>query len=197
MLAVAVGVFGLTATAVGLAAAVQQLWGVYRKRVPAKISWRKIEQGVEEIIRQLRAANYVPDVIIALGRSGAILGGLIAGNMGNLPLALLDRQFSWDERRREHIQSKFTDVHIGPETQRVLLVVGEVYTGQTLITSLAKLKGALAGKQVQTCSLVISRTAPFRVDYSFLTVDKTVRPAWVIADEYLRFESPLDKTGGV
>ncbi len=174
------------ATLVTITAGGHQLWSAYRRRVPARIGWGAVEQGVRQIIARLRSDNYAPDVVVAIGRSGAILGGLIAGNMQNLPLALLDRKFTWDHNRREYLQGEFSDVHIVPACRRVLVVVGEVYSGQTLIECLRSLEPALGDREVRTCTLVKSRTSTFNVDYFVFEVDGMVTPAWVLSPDYHR-----------
>lgn len=110
--------------------------------------------------------------------------------MKNLPIALLDRKFSWDKHRREYVQSEFTDVHLGSACQKVLVVVGEVYSGQTMVECIKRLERALEGKEVKTCTLVKSKTATCEIDYYAFQVEKLVRPAWVITSDYVRYETP-------
>jgi hypoxanthine phosphoribosyltransferase len=188
LLGIALVVVTVVAAVVGVAAGTDQLWASYRKRVPDVLGWRAIEQGTRNLIAQLRADNYVPDVVVAIGRSGAILGGLLAGNMHNLPMALLDRHFSWDHHRRDFIQSGFSEVHLSDDCKQVLVVVGEVYSGQTLIECLNSLGPVLVGKTVRTCTLIKSKTSTCHVDYVAMEVEKVVRPAWVMTSDYARAE---------
>ncbi len=188
-----VAVLGAVAAVVGIPAGALALLQWWRARVPAILSWKKIQVGVKQIIERLYQDNFVPDLVIAIGRSGAIFGGLIAGNMRNLPMALLDRHFEWDESRRSYVPSHFTEVHVTPDCHKILVVVGEVYSGQSFTESLHELEDALRGKKVKTATLCKSKAAAVQVDYFVYAVDKVVRPAWVISENYLRHDAIQSK----
>ena len=111
----------------------------WRNRVPKRISWRKTEKAVLDIIHDMRQDNWIPDVVIGIGRSGAILGGMIPGNMGNIPIALRDRILIRDTRERRSSSPGFAQVTLDSRCSKVLLVIGEIRTGQSVRDALVAL----------------------------------------------------------
>lgn len=159
----------------------------YRRRVPTKVSWRRIERAVLRIIHDMRRDNFVPDLVVCIGRSGAIFGGLIAGNMGNIPIALLDRRFQWDKGRvREDVPLSYSEIHIDDSVRKVLVVIGEIHSGSSIKESLGRLEEALKGREYRLACLNKVTFAPVKVDYCVYEVGKPGRPAWVISDRYAR-----------
>ena len=188
MLGTLIVVVSILAALISIPAGVYYLWDRSKAAVPKTIGWRKVEYGVRETIRRLRSDNWVPDLILAIGRSGAIYGGLIAGNMGNLPMAILDRHLVWDKASREYIADHHSSIHLPTDCRKVLVVVGEVYSGQSLTSSVKRIKDAVEGRSVRTACLVHSHHSNVQVDYSVFEVDGAVRPAWILDRGYKRFD---------
>jgi len=55
-----------------------------------RVTWDDALQVGDDLLKQLEASTWKPDLVIGLGRSGGIWGGWIAGNLGSLPFALVD-----------------------------------------------------------------------------------------------------------
>lgn len=178
----------LIGAVVSIPAGVYYLWDRNRVNIPKKIGWGRIEEGARKTIKRLRSDNWVPDLVLAIGRSGAIYGGLIAGNMGNLPMAILDRHLVWDNTKREFVADHHSMLQLPEDYRRILVVVGEVYSGQSLTASMEQLTTACAGKSIRTACLVISKNATTNVDYFVYQVERSVRPAWILNDDYKRFD---------
>lgn len=178
--------FFLISAAITIVTGAHYLWKLFLSRELRKLNWRDIRRGVLVIISRLRHDNFIPDLVIGVGRSGAILGGLIAGNMGNLPLAVVDRKLQWDERKRDILLSEFTELKVGPERQKLLFVIGEVYSAQSIVEVLKHLDPILKDKQYRTATLVKLESAPVNIDYIAFKVSKKVEPAWVMSPDYKR-----------
>ena len=182
-------IIGIIAGIFGMITGAHFLWRKYREHVPQNIFWRKVERGIVELIELLRRDNFVPDVIVGIGRSGAIFGGLLAGNMKNLPIALMDRSFHWEEQSRQSVPSGFTSVALDESCKKVLIVIGEVYSGQSISQAIDMLEPQLRGRRFRTACLVQSKQATFQTDHPVFEVTETKRPPWFITDEYLRYET--------
>jgi hypoxanthine phosphoribosyltransferase len=62
-------------------------------------SWLGVTYRAKLLIGKIRGSDYSPDVVIGLGRSGAILGGIIAGNLGVKLITVIDRRYDWSSNR--------------------------------------------------------------------------------------------------
>lgn len=173
---------------ISIPAGVYFLWDRNKVTIGRSVGWRKVEYGVRETIRRLRSDNWIPDLVLAIGRSGAIYGGLIAGNMGNLPMAILDRHLVWDKASRQYVADHHSTLNLPDDCRRVLVVVGEVYSGQSLASSGQRIRDATQGRSVRTACLVHSNHSNVQVDYSVFKVDSEVRPAWILDRDYKRFD---------
>ncbi|MBN1678671.1 MAG: hypothetical protein JW966_00170 [Anaerolineae bacterium] len=95
--------------------------------------------------------SFKPDIILSVGRSGAIVGGILAGNMEGLPHIGIDRINDWSKESSESKPLKkvtiFPSSRILSEVLQekdVLCVMSECDTGRTLealIPELRKIKG--------------------------------------------------------
>ena len=188
MLETVVVVISVITALVSIPAGAYYLWDRSKVNVPRTVSWRMIERSVRRVIRELNADHFHPDLILAIGRSGAIYGGLLAGNLGNLPMAILDRHLVWDRAAREYVADHSSEIRLSDDCRTVLVVVGEVYSGQSLSVSLERIAPILKGRDVRTASLVRSRSSNVRLDYVGYEVDRAVKPAWILDEAYKRFE---------
>jgi hypoxanthine phosphoribosyltransferase len=197
LMEIVIVVVSVLATVISIPAGAYYLWERYKDRDPdyeksdarrAPLSWTKVTHGATETIRRLRSDNWLPDLVLGIGRSGAIYGGLIAGNMNNLPLAILDRHLVWDRNSRQYLADHHSRIELPTECRKILVVVGEVYSGQSLTASLEKMESALKDRAVRTACLVRSMHSDVKVDYAIYEVDRAVRPAWILGSDYKRFE---------
>lgn len=101
----------------------------------SKLSWRKAKYGAKMIAEQLAGTEtnkaYSPSIIIGIGRGGAVFGALISYNLKNIPVAVLEREYIFENGVRR--ESPLFDLYIPKELlTRVLLVAGESHTGETM-----------------------------------------------------------------
>lgn len=107
-----------------------------------KFSWREFDKYVKKLIDKIDDDNYIPDVIVTIGRGGAVLGAVLSGNLArhgkcpekskrNIPLLGTDRIYEWDDGQRHEIPNKMVD--FSPlRGKKVLLVAADVLTGGTM-----------------------------------------------------------------
>lgn len=132
-----------------------------------EFTWPDVEKGVDEIIRNMEKDGYEPDLVIGIGRSGGIVGGLIAGYLGAKPL----RVFNWNYKN-EKIEGKVRRVHthdktveIEKEQEKILLVEGATTTGQTPERALTFFKEQFPGKDFRFAVLVRQKSSIAHIHY--------------------------------
>ena len=96
-----------------------------------RITWRVVERAMRKVMQEMDAEDYKPDLIIGVGRGGAIVGGMLAGNLGHIPLFVVDTILD-RSRRVSEARVRYPDVCPQLAGQRVLLAIGELYSGEDL-----------------------------------------------------------------
>jgi hypoxanthine phosphoribosyltransferase/quercetin dioxygenase-like cupin family protein len=132
-----------------------------------EFTWPDVEKGVDEIISNMEKDGYDPDLVIGIGRSGGIVGGLIAGYLQAKPF----RGFNWNyknvkqdgEEKRIHIHDK--TIEIEKEQQKILLVEGATTTGQTPEKALAFFKETFPDKEFRFAVLVRQKSSTAPIHY--------------------------------
>lgn len=132
----------------------------------AVISWTAFVAALEKVKSSiLRNPRFTPDVVVSIGRSGAIAGAFLAGNLGSLRHLGIDRIHTYEQGNRS--------TELWPRCERfehllnnkdVLVVMAECVTGGTLQLArdeLLKVKGIGA----------VRTAAAFRSDYALYSPD--------------------------
>lgn len=125
-------------------------------------------------------SEFSPDIVVSVGRSGATVGSILAGNLGPLPHLGIDRINSWS---REKTALK-RDVEIVPDVsvlssflmdKSVLCVMSECDTGFTLEAATKELEDLPGIGTVRTAVLFRAASTHFVPDY-FVEQDSGARP---------------------
>ena len=132
-----------------------------------EFTWPDVEKGVDKIITKMEKDGYDPDLVIGIGRSGGIVGGLIAGYLQAKPF----RVFNWSYKnvkqdgivKRVHIHDK--TIEIEKEQQKILLVEGATTTGQTPEKALAFFKEKFPDHEFRFAVLVRQKSSTGPVHY--------------------------------
>jgi hypoxanthine phosphoribosyltransferase len=173
-------IVSLTVGLVGTSASVLGLYLV----VPKFSSWRSVRRALSEIEKRLSVSGYYPDVIVLYGRGGAVFGGLLAGNLGNIPVLSIDREVL-------DIEGVVTTNVINSEGlthvrgRNVLLVTGEVVTG----TQLAAAKNAVqqaSPKRVKTASYYVCEYSSCFPDFFWKVTKGVAQVPWRMGKKYRR-----------
>ena len=132
-------------------------------------TFASIEKNALKLLDQVDADEFNPTVVIGIGRSGAFLGGWLAGNLGSLPISVFERRFKADkggppdfadfERNVETLDELFTD------KKTALVVQGASTSGSTLREFEQKRQQFMPDWEVKYCVLYNVDTAAFPVDY--------------------------------
>lgn len=153
------------------------------------ISWRQAEKGARKMADLLIRDDYKPTIIVGIGRGGAVFGALVSGCMGNVPLLVIDRIFQWEENERK--QKLFMNVILEKNIEKVLIVSGDLITGNTAKTYKDYLKEQGA-KDIKLMSFTTMPSPTIKADYYYLKINNSkLNLPWMITSNYRR-DSRID-----
>ncbi len=118
---------------------VRQLWQWYSEYQESRIdSFLSIERHGVRLIEKIRSDGFDPDMVVGIGRSGAFLGGWLAGNLGSIPITVIDRRFDLNQAGVLNFPTAETDFRNICDSLKhmqdpgVLIVEGATTSGSTL-----------------------------------------------------------------
>ena len=123
-----------------------------------KISWSKVEKGILSLKNELITDNYLPTLIVGIGRGGSITGSLLSPYLGNTPVLVIEPIINWSNNPK--IKEIFTEVNL----QKVLLVAGETHTGGTIL-KYKNMFNEIGAEEVRFLSFNIEKYPSLRADY--------------------------------
>lgn len=166
---------------------------LYEKLKPTRnISWKETEKSSKRIAEKMIAENYLPTVIIGIGRGGAIMGSLVSGALGHCSLVVIDRKYEWTPRGRKEEILFLTQI---PKSlvERVLLIAGEAHSGKTMRLYYDYLVG-IGAKQIKKSVLFLEEGCTENIDYyGIKSSKKNIRLPWMFSKNYVRADrGPLN-----
>ena len=161
------------------------------------ISWDESKKYLKILLKRIETDRFVPDYIVGIGRSGAIVGALISGNMqdndkpANVPIIACDRFFRWGENGREEIDDEIID--FSPlKGCKVLLVCGDVSTGGTIKFYRKKI-AAVQPAELKTAVMIKVKSATFEPDYFGKELTTGFQFPWVIEKDNYKHDGRVEK----
>ncbi len=149
-----------------------------------KISWAQVEKGVLSLKEQLIKDQYIPTLIVGIGRGGSITGALLSGCLGHVPILVIERVYDWSGDYRK--ESLFEDIKLNKNLERVLLVAGELHTGGTAKTYKDYFEKIGAG-EVRFLSFMTEKYPNLRANYYYIeSNDSDIRLPWMLTKNYKR-----------
>jgi broad specificity phosphatase PhoE/hypoxanthine phosphoribosyltransferase len=167
----------------GSIGALASVWFLWEKLLSRKrLSWKWLQKAVVNMATNLH--GYSPTVIVGIGRGGAIVGALLSSLLNNRPLLVIDRVYVWSQGRR--YDDMICHLPLPKELiDRVLLVAGEVHTGNTMRLYYKFFKDMGANQVLRAAPYVqIGSTEP--VEYKALETKKEMLLPWMFSDHYKR-----------
>ncbi len=158
---------------------------IYKWILPyKKITWNQVEKGVLTLKEKLIKDNYVPTLIVGVGRGGAITGALLSGCLGHVPILVIDRVYDWSgDYRKEKL---FDKIKLNKNLDKVLLVAGELHTGGTAKTY-KEYFNSIGAKEIRYLTFAKDLYPAFNPDYYYIESKKPdIRLPWMITKEYRR-----------
>jgi hypoxanthine phosphoribosyltransferase len=130
----------------------------------ARYRWGHVELGIQLLLKKMSDDHYLPDAVIGLGRSGAVIGGLIASHLGSIPLRVVDLKYS--EGTSELIVNfQQEGIAIPAEAKKLLVVEGATTGGVTPREAKKLLERLFPNVEIRFAFLILSETSQFRGDY--------------------------------
>ncbi len=148
-----------------------------------KISWAQVEKGVVSLKEKLIKDNYIPTLIVGIGRGGSITGALISGCLGHLPVLVIDRVYDWSGDYRK--EALFENIRLNKNLEKVLLVAGELHTGGTAKTYKDYFESIGAG-EVKFLSFMTEKYPNLRANYYIESNNSDLRLPWMLTQNYKR-----------
>lgn len=148
-----------------------------------RFSWTEVDKLTKKLIQQISSDMFVPDVIVGIGRGGAILGALLSGNLRvpgksrNIPLLVVERIYEWHDGERIEVENEM--INLSPlRGKKILLVAGDVLTGGTMRFFLREIE-QVEPQEVRTACLVKGVTSAYRPDYFGKEITGDFRMPWM------------------
>lgn len=183
-------ILGTISAIVGIISAV---WYFWEKLFPMrKIGWSFAEKTAKKIGQEMTADDFSPTLIVGIGRGGAVMGALISGALGHRPLVVIDRKYMWIEGDR--IEDMIFPMSIPQDfLERVLLVSGEVHSGNTMKVYYQYFQ-KLGARSIRKATLYYEKGATVGVEYKGLeSAKKNIMMPWM-SKQYIRADRAPPRT---
>ena len=150
------------------------------------LSWNDVDKYSRKVINEVRASGFKPDVIVTIGRGGAVFGAVLSGNTSahkekhkqcNIPLLGADRMYKWEDNCRWEIPNDMISF-AALAGKKVLLVAGDVLSGGTMKFHFNQLKEA-GIEDIQTACLVKGVSSTLHPDYFGKEILADFRMPWM------------------
>lgn len=173
----------LASLIIGIIGATASLVGVYLV-TPGFANWRTVRTAVKKIAKNMSIDGFHPEIVVMYGRGGAIFGGLLAGNIGNLPVVSIDREVLDSEGTTE-TRLIHTNALANVKNRKVLMVTGEVATGNQLAAALRAVKKSQPS-ELKSASYYVVETSSTYPNYYYRETKSIIDVPWRFWKSYRR-----------
>ncbi len=165
-----------------------------------RISWRTVTNGIKILIRNI-TNTFQPEVVLGLGRSGSIIGAILAGNLGGIPFLsqIVQRNFVGEGKMKRRVTVFSESINWEDlKGKKVLLVICSNITGGDLNEWLSKHEQIISANNIQleTACLFQSGTSLVKADYYALDVEEKnveivhTKLPWMLTEQYKHSHRP-------
>jgi probable phosphoglycerate mutase len=160
-----------------------------------KLSWRSAEKSAEIIASSLGSDDFMPSLIVGIGRGGAIFGAMISGCLGHRPLLVIDRKYTWIDGRR--VDDLILKLSLPEELlSKVLLVAGEVHTGNTMKLYYDHFIH-IGAKEVRRGVLLLQDGCTEKIEYYGIKSKIDRKMPWMFSKQYRRESRSQEEARGL
>ncbi len=107
------------------------LFSAFKYSFYIRLSWKQAQKAAEKISNEIIFNKEYYDLIIGIGRGGAIFGAMLSYALNQIPIVVIDRVYEWrDNKRKEDMLIKPRIP--GDRFKKILLVAGEAHSGNTI-----------------------------------------------------------------
>lgn len=154
-------------------------------RSTSRLSWDDMENQTKKLMKRIAKDNYQPDIVVTIGRGGAVVGAIISGNLPapygkktrNISLLGVDRLYRWEDGNRIEVENKLVDFRPLKDL-KVLLVAGDVLTGGTMRFFSSQIE-AVGVSELRTACLLKGLTGTFNPDYFGKEIPADFETPWM------------------
>lgn len=153
------------------------------KSINKSIKMDEVFNAAETIVDHLNndsdlTKQFQPQLIVAIGRGGAIFGSLISYKLNQVKVMAVDREHSWNKGKR--ISKPFFDFTLpsSAEYNNILLVTGEDHSGDTLKNFKDYILTLNPNANIRTCSLFLQNGNTSYPDYIAIKGDDYPLMPW-------------------
>jgi hypoxanthine phosphoribosyltransferase len=140
----------------------------HEERLPSptggRYTWDDVVRGTERLQLLMEREGYAPQVVLGLGRSGGIMGGLLASFLGSIPLRVLDLTYS-HATNALNVEFARPNLDFPEGAKRVLVIEGATTGGTTPRAAAAFLQQHFPEVEFRFAFLIQSVQSAFRGDY--------------------------------
>jgi hypoxanthine phosphoribosyltransferase len=140
-----------------------------------RYSWDDVMRGIGHIQEAMMRDEYVPDLVLGLGRSGGVVGGLLASHLGSLPFRVLDLEYS-ESKRELKVEFSGIPLDLPEEIKKVLVIEGATTGGTTPRYAEALLKKNVPEVEFRFAFLIQGETSHFTGDYYAFLESRPLAP---------------------
>lgn len=167
-------------TLIGLIASIYHAYKAWRST--NVLTWNKLDRQARKLIKKISCDDFIPDIIVTIGRGGAIIGAILSGNLAkkanesNIPFMGLERFYRWENGNRVEIDNNL--LHYSTlKDRKVLLIAGDIITGETM--SFYKSIIQPYASELRTACLLKSITTVFIPDYYAKEIAGDFKAPWM------------------
>jgi predicted nucleotide-binding protein/hypoxanthine phosphoribosyltransferase len=164
---------------------VQPLHGDLPLPKGGKYTWLEVDKGLEYIQNKMSRDAFIPNAILGLGRSGGVVGGILASLLGSIPLRLWDIHYS-KGKHSVAVEFQGNQPLFPPKTKRVLVIEGATTGGQTPKMAMELLQLKFPDIEFRFAVLIQSVQSFFTADYCAYRETEALKP--------LPWHGPLSRT---
>lgn len=180
----------IIAALIGVIVGIIQLIKWYRERQEERIdTFALVEKYAIRLLEKIEADKFAPDFVLGLGRSGAFLGGWLAGNLGSIPIEVVDRIHGIGDTtlmKIPHGEHKIRLLKKIYGANAKVLVVEAATTRGTTFYQFQEVRGRIAPEwQCKFCVLYEVKSNWFPVDFVGKQIKQVPRRyAWHLRASY-------------
>lgn len=125
-------------------------FSIFKIHFYARLKWSHAQKAARSIAGKILANKQSYDLIIGIGRGGAIFGSMLSYCLHQIPVISIDRVYNWDSSGRSE-RMLIRPIISSEDYPRVLLVAGESHSGNTIYMFSEYFKEIL-GKSPDVCA---------------------------------------------
>lgn len=153
------------ATCIGVLGSLIGVYQFVEDRRKKTVSWHHIDKLVVELVIEIERRSFPPDLILGVGRGGALIAAMIATNLeGRIELACMDTEGDFDGAGRKHVKLRHPESLPDLSEKHILVVVAELYSGQDMRDAIDYLE-AQGTRRVETLAVLAGPSSNVRPDY--------------------------------